>query len=127
MSPYTDSLSDAEYATFMLYCTDFFIDNNRLLHKDSHGAHKLVISSGQRLDIIRTTHDSLGHKAFYATKAHISQHFWWPSMVSDVHWYTKTCHICQLCQTVTTSEVVANRFLVEVQPMKDNMKIGEDF
>jgi hypothetical protein len=19
-------------------------------------------------------------------------------MVSDVHWYTKTCHICQLCQ-----------------------------
>jgi hypothetical protein len=24
---------------------------------------------------------------------------WWPSMVSDIYWYTKTCHICQLHQT----------------------------
>jgi hypothetical protein len=45
------------------------------------------------------THDTLGHKAFYVTKAHIDQHFWWLSMVSDIHWYTKTCHICQLHQT----------------------------
>jgi hypothetical protein len=81
------------------YCTNFFVDNNQLWRKDSHGAHKLVISSGQRLSIIHTAHDSLGHKAFYATKAHISQRFWWPSMVSDIHWYTKTCHICQLRQT----------------------------
>jgi hypothetical protein len=94
-----DSLSDAEYATFVQYCMDFFVDDNRLWRKDSHGAHKLVIPPGRRLDIIRIAHDSLGHKAFYATKAHISQCFWWPSMVSDVHWYTKTCHICQLHQT----------------------------
>jgi hypothetical protein len=42
-----DGLSDAEYATFVRYCTDFFVDNNRLWHKDSHGAHKLVISPGR--------------------------------------------------------------------------------
>jgi hypothetical protein len=94
-----DGLSDAEYATFVRYCTDFFVDENRLWCKNSHGAHKLVIPPGRRLDIIRITHDSLGHKAFYVTKARIGQHFWWPSMVSDVHWYTKTCHICQLRQT----------------------------
>jgi hypothetical protein len=41
-----DGLSDAEYATFMRYCTDFFVDDNRLWHKDSHGAHKLVIPPG---------------------------------------------------------------------------------
>jgi hypothetical protein len=94
-----DSLSDAEYATFVQYCTDFFVDDNRLWCKDSHSAHKLVIPPGRRLDIICIAHDSLRHEAFYATKAYISQHFWWPSMVSDVHWYTKTCHICQLRQT----------------------------
>jgi hypothetical protein len=94
-----DGLSDTEYATFVWYCTDFFVDGSRLWHKGSHGAHKLVIPLGRQLDIIHITHDSLGHKAFYATKAHISQRFWWPSMVSDVHWYTKTCHICQLHQT----------------------------
>jgi hypothetical protein len=93
-----DGLSDAEYATSVQYCTDFFVDDNWLWCKDTHGAHKLFIPPGRRLSIIHTTHDSLGHKAFYATKAHISQCFWWPSMVSDVHWYTKTCHICQLHQ-----------------------------
>jgi hypothetical protein len=42
-----DGLSDAEYATFMRYCTDLFIDNNQLWLKDSHSTHKLVISPGQ--------------------------------------------------------------------------------
>jgi hypothetical protein len=41
-----NSLSDAEYATFMQYCMDFFIDDNQLWCKDSHGTHKLVISPG---------------------------------------------------------------------------------
>jgi hypothetical protein len=73
--------------TFMQYCIDVFIDDNQLWCKDSHGAHNLVIviSPDRQLDIIHTAHDSLGHKAFYTTKAHISQCFWWPSMVSDVH------------------------------------------
>jgi hypothetical protein len=38
-----DGLLDAEYATFVWYCMDFFVDDNRLWHKDTHGAHKLVI------------------------------------------------------------------------------------
>jgi hypothetical protein len=70
-----DGLSDAEYATFVQYCTDFFVDDNRPWRKDTHGAHKLVIPPGRQLSIIRITHDSLGHKAFYATKAHISECF----------------------------------------------------
>jgi hypothetical protein len=41
-----DDLSDAEYATFVRYCMDFFVDNNRLWRKNSHGAHKLVIPPG---------------------------------------------------------------------------------
>jgi hypothetical protein len=39
-------LSDGEYATFVQYCTDFFVDNHRLWRKDTHGAHKLVIPPG---------------------------------------------------------------------------------
>jgi hypothetical protein len=42
-----DGLSDAEYATFVRYCTYFFVDDNRLWRKDSHGAHKLVIPPGR--------------------------------------------------------------------------------
>jgi hypothetical protein len=94
-----DDLSDSEYATFIRYCTEFFIDDNRLWRKHPQGVHKLVISPDHQLNIIRIAHDSLGHKAYFATKAHIDQQFWWPSMASDIHWYTKTCHICQLRQT----------------------------
>jgi hypothetical protein len=41
-----DNLSDTEYATFVQYCMDFFVDNNRLWSKNSHDAHKLVILLG---------------------------------------------------------------------------------
>jgi hypothetical protein len=41
-----DGLSNAEYATFMRYCMDFFVDDNQLWRKDSHGTHKLVIPPG---------------------------------------------------------------------------------
>jgi hypothetical protein len=94
-----DDLSDSEYATFIRYCTEFFIDDNRLWCKHPQGAHKLVISPDHQFNIIRIAHDSLGHKAYFTTKAHIDQWFWWPSMASDIHWYTKTCHIFQLRQT----------------------------
>jgi hypothetical protein len=68
-----DDLSDSEYATFIRYCTEFFIDDNRLWRKHPQGAHKLVISPDHQLNIIRIAHDSLGHKAYFATKAHIDQ------------------------------------------------------
>jgi hypothetical protein len=41
-----DGLSNAEYATFVWYCTDFFVDDNQLWRKDTHSAHKLVIPPG---------------------------------------------------------------------------------
>jgi hypothetical protein len=68
-----DDLSDSEYATFMRYCTEFFIDNNQLWRKHPQGAHKLVISPDHQFNIIRIAHDSLGHKAYFTTKAHIDQ------------------------------------------------------
>jgi hypothetical protein len=41
-----DGLPDAEYATFVWYCTDFFVDDHRLWREDSHGTHKLIIPPG---------------------------------------------------------------------------------
>jgi len=48
---------------------------------------------------MRRAHDEIGHKAFFATKSHIVERFWWPNMLADIHWYTRTCHLCQLRQT----------------------------
>jgi hypothetical protein len=40
----------------------------------------------------------LDHKESYATKEFISEQFWWPELERDVHWYVKTCHVCQVWQ-----------------------------
>ena len=39
-----DKMTDTEYKTFMRYCTEFFIFNERLWCKDTKGQHKMVIA-----------------------------------------------------------------------------------
>ena len=36
-------LTDTQYATFIPYCQEFFLDRRALWRKDSHGEHKLVV------------------------------------------------------------------------------------
>jgi Integrase zinc binding domain/RNase H-like domain found in reverse transcriptase len=92
-------LSESDYATFVRYCTEFFVDSGKLWRKDSHGAHKIVAIPQRRLDIIRAAHDDIGHKMIFATKSLIALRFWWPNMKHDIAWFIRTCHICQLRQT----------------------------
>src|SRR6267378_2644122 len=46
---------------------------------------------------------------FFATNANISLHYWWPPMGTDISWYVRTCHLCQLrkTQNVVIPPVVA--------------------
>jgi hypothetical protein len=92
-------LSDAEYTTFIRYSTQFFVDNDRLWRKDSQGAHKIVVDMSKRLEVLRNCHDFVGHKGFYATRAHVGERFWWPHIQADINWFVNTCHLCQLRQT----------------------------
>jgi hypothetical protein len=91
-------MSDTDYTTFLHYCIEFFIDNNNLWRKDSQGAHKIVVHPDRRIEIMRSTHDNIGHKGFYATRATVAQRFWWPHMHANILWYTRTCRPCQLRQ-----------------------------
>jgi hypothetical protein len=88
-------IAEDKWSTFVKYATEFFIAETRLWRKDSQGAHRLVIFSGRRLAIMRSAHDGIGHKGFYATKTVITDRFWWPHMLADISWYVRTCHICQ--------------------------------
>jgi hypothetical protein len=94
-----ENMKDAEYETFMRYCTEFFVVNDRLWRKDRHGEHKLVIPKEKRLFIIHTAHDDTGHHGYFATNALISLRYWWPFMGNDIAWFLKTCHICQTRKT----------------------------
>ena len=91
--------TDAEYISFMKYATGFFLDGDRLWRKDSHGAHQLFIPKERRIMVLRELHDNIGHRRFYATRAILTQRFWWPHIRADIIWFVRTCHICQVQQT----------------------------
>ena len=45
-------MDDTTYKTFMRYCTEFFLHNNKLWHKEANRRHKLVIIQERRLLLI---------------------------------------------------------------------------
>jgi len=93
------SLSDAEYKSFMRYCTDFFVAQDRLWRRDAKGHHKAVIPQHRRLFLISSAHNDVGHHGFYATNALLSERYWWPQMAQDIAWFILTCHTCQILKT----------------------------
>jgi hypothetical protein len=92
-------LSDSEYETFLRYCTEFFVDTAQLWRKDRKGEHKLVVAQDRRMFIMATAHDDTGHHGYFATHALITLRYWWPFMGSDIAWFVKTCHMCQVRKT----------------------------
>ena len=75
---------------------NFFLDEEgRLYKRDTNEKHKLVIKKEHRMYMLEAAHNSLGHWGTYATKELLLQRFWWPELEHDVHWYVKTCHLCQ--------------------------------
>ena len=89
------SMSDSDFASFMRYATEFFVDGDRLWKKDPHGKHKLVVERNSRWKVLVGTHDNIGHKGFYPTRATILDQFWWPGLHADIQWFVQTCLICQ--------------------------------
>ena len=74
----------------------FFVSKEGKLYKKGlDSAHKLVVAKGEQMRMFASAHDSLGHKSAYAMKMLIAEHFWWLEYERDVHWYCKTCQLCQ--------------------------------
>ena len=90
------SLDDRAYRNLVRNASHFFVnDKDRMYKRGLDSAHKLVVEQSQRMYLMKASHDSLGHRGFYATKTLIGERFWWPEMERDISWYCKTCDICQ--------------------------------
>ena len=93
------SLPPSDIPAFVARASYFFVHDNRLWRKTiSTGAPVLVLSKDQRLPLLKQLHDQLGHKGFRTIVSHIEKRFWWPGLRSDISWYLKTCHECQIRQ-----------------------------
>ena len=99
---------DREHRNLVISATHFFVTKEDHLYKKGvDGAHKLVVDRSQRMYLMKASHDSLGHRGFFATKNLVGEHFWWPEMERDISWYCRTCDICQKRQ----------KLLVKIPPM----------
>ena len=89
-------LRQKEFMNFVKRAKQFYLDeNDKLFRRSPDGKFKAVVEKAHRMYIMRTLHDHLGHRGSFATKELISERFWWPELERDVHWYVKTCHVCQ--------------------------------
>ena len=101
-------LDERQHRNLVRTASHFFMSpDGRLYKRDLGSAHKLVVDKSHRMYLLKASHDSLGHRGFYATKTLINERFWWPEMERDVSWYCKTCDICQKRQ----------KLLVKVPPV----------
>ena len=91
-------LSDSQFRAFIRKASHFFVANESLYRKNSHGPPLLVIPPDRRPAILHTAHDELGHKGFYSVRLRIQERFWWPMIHADIKWYVRTCHQCQIRQ-----------------------------
>jgi hypothetical protein len=82
--------------SFIRTASHFFVSKEgKMYRRGLESKHKLVVEKSERMRMLASAHDSLGHRGAYATKMLIAERFWWPEFERDVHWYVKTCHLCQ--------------------------------
>ncbi|CAA7271314.1 unnamed protein product [Cyclocybe aegerita] len=58
----------------------FFLAGGRLWYRERDGRHRVVLFEQDRLPVLKTAHDELGHKRFYPTRQQVATRFYWPTM-----------------------------------------------
>jgi Integrase zinc binding domain len=92
-------MTNKQFKLFMRYSRKFFLDKNgKLYRRGGESTHKLVVEKEHRMYMMRASHNSLGHRGFFATKSLVELRFWWPEFERDVDWFIKSCPACQLRQ-----------------------------
>jgi hypothetical protein len=119
---------DGKYKRFIRYASKFFMaKNGKLYRRKEDSMHLLVVQKEHRMYMMRSAHDSLGHRGGFATKSLLEQRFWWPDLEGDVRWYARTCHLCQKRQlaimkappTVSTTPSIFQKIHTDVMHMSE--------
>lgn len=103
------NMKNSEFKKFRRWASNFFLDDKGRLYRRGEGSmHKLVVDKEHRMYMLKSAHDSLGHRGIFSTKELIAPRFWWPELPRDVAWYVKTCKLCQERQ----------KLLVQIPPIE---------
>jgi len=91
----------AEQASLIRAASHYWLDkeDGRLYKKNArNNSLQLVMAEEDRMRLLKSCHDEIGHQGGYATNKLLQQRFWWPEIEEDAVWYVRTCHICQVRQ-----------------------------
>ena len=91
----------AEQASLVRTSSYYWLDkeDGRLYKKNTeNNSLQLVVVKEDRICLLKSCHDDMGHRGAYATGKLLQQRFWWPGIEKDVIWYVRTCHLCQIRQ-----------------------------
>ena len=95
-----EGVPEKQIAGFLQCAQQFFIGpDGALFRRSKDGMHKHVLPAGTRMKALAEFHDYLGHRGLFATRAFVCDRYWWPGIKTDIAWYVKTCHECQIRQT----------------------------
>ena len=87
----------AEQASLVHTSSHYWLDkeDGRLYKKNTeNNGLQLVVVEENRMRLLKSYHNDMGHKGAYATGKLLQQRFWWPVIEEDVIWYVRTCHLC---------------------------------
>jgi Integrase zinc binding domain len=87
--------TDKQYERMQRLGNRFLIFEGRIYRRGVEGQHRLYVQKKHRTYMMTAAHDHNGHRGFFATKALLTQRFWWPEMERDINQFVKTCHPCQ--------------------------------
>jgi hypothetical protein len=69
-------LDDKEFRKLVRAASHFFVTaEGRMYRRGIDSVHKLVVDQNQRMYLMKASHDSLGHRGFYATKTLVGKQF----------------------------------------------------
>jgi len=93
-----------EQASLVRTLSHYWLDkeDGRLYKKNAgNNSLQLMVIEEDRMRLLKSCHNNMGHKGAYATEKLLQQRFLWPGIEEDVIWYVRTCHLCQIRQKRT--------------------------
>jgi len=91
----------AEQASLVRTLSHYWLDkeDGRLYKRNArNNGLQLVVVKEDRMRLLKSCHNDMGHRGAYATEKPLQQRFWWLGIEEDIIWYVRTCHLYQIRQ-----------------------------
>jgi len=83
--------------TFLHYWLDK--ENSKLYKRNTrNNGLQLVVVKEDRMHLLKSCHNDMGHRGAYSIGKLLQQRFWWPGIEKNIIWYIRTYHLCQIRQ-----------------------------